>query len=287
MRPPASVSALRIADGEFIREPPVHGGVCTLIFAWRQFDAPVAVAANRDEATARPASPPAVRGANPRVLAPRDEEAGGTWVGYNDRDLFVAVTNRWAGPTLAGERSRGLLVSDALDRSSARAAREFVVGEVADREYGPFHLLLADRDSAFLLSWDGMFESHELPPGLYVIRNVGYTADYIPPHDGKASAESFFTPATERGEAAGAKQATDSRRTREELRPAAEETAVAWLDRAKGILRDHEYGLCVHRDGFGTRSSSAVILGDDARYEYADGKPCEAAYTRVDPEGGL
>ncbi|MDR9382369.1 MAG: NRDE family protein, partial [Natronomonas sp.] len=54
--------------------------MCTLIVAWRVFDdAPVCVAANRDEATDRPSSPPRVREGDRPVLAPRDERAGGTW----------------------------------------------------------------------------------------------------------------------------------------------------------------------------------------------------------------
>jgi len=258
--------------------------VCTLILAWRLFaDAPVAAAANRDEALDRPSSPPAVSGGDPRVLAPRDERAGGTWMGYNDRGLFVAVTNRWAGPDLAGERSRGLLVRDALDRATAREAREFVRAEIDAREYGPFHLLLADDRGATLIEWDGTLGVRGLAPGLYVVRNVGWSAAFRPPHDGKRDAEATFAPADGPGREAGPRQHRSLRRAREALVPGDDEGVDAWIERAERTLSDHEFDLCVHGDGFGTRSSSAVALGTDGkrRFEFADGPPCEATYEPV------
>ena len=89
--------------------------MCTLVIAWQALsDAPVAVAANRDEALDRPSSPPSVREGDPRVVAPRDDEAGGTWIGYNERGLFVGLSNRWTDEGPEGERSRGLLVDDLL-----------------------------------------------------------------------------------------------------------------------------------------------------------------------------
>ncbi|ELK45622.1 hypothetical protein D320_21146, partial [Haloferax sp. BAB-2207] len=72
--------------------------MCTLILAWQVFeDAPVVVAANRDEQLGRPAEPPRrwENGDGPAIVAPRDAEAGGTWVGYNDAGVFVGITNRW------------------------------------------------------------------------------------------------------------------------------------------------------------------------------------------------
>jgi len=72
--------------------------VCTIVIAWQVFtDTPVVVAANRDELLDRPSEPPAVVEEDPRVGAPRDAEAGGTWIGYNEHGVLVALTNRWVG----------------------------------------------------------------------------------------------------------------------------------------------------------------------------------------------
>jgi hypothetical protein len=81
-----------------------------------------------------------------------------------------------------------------------------------------------------------------------------------------------------------AAQADAARRLRDRLDPRAGERAGTWLDRAGVALGDHDSGVCVHGDGFGTRSSSLVALGAERTYRFADGPPCETAYRRVDEQ---
>ena len=244
--------------------------MCTLALAWRVFEeAPVVVGANRDESYDRPADPPARVADDPAIVAPRDAEAGGTWIGYNEHRLFVGITNRWVeGP--ARERSRGRLVADCLERESAEAACRFAEREVRDTGYEGFNLVLADASAAFLLEWDGRLRVRRFDPGVHVVVNVGA--------DG-----AFFEP--ERRPEAGREQAANARRLREALRPEPGETADAWLARTADALGDHEFGVCVHGDGFGTRSSSLISLGEDrARYEFADGPPCETPFRSVESQ---
>ncbi|MFB6280532.1 MAG: NRDE family protein [Haloferacaceae archaeon] len=256
--------------------------MCTLVLAWRVFaDAPVAVAANRDEATDRPAEPPSRRGggADPAFVAPRDAEAGGTWTGYNEHGLYVGLTNRWVGEgaDLTGGRSRGLLVEDALRERSAEAAARLVEGAVARHEYEGFAAVLADDRAAFLIEWDGRLRVRGLDPGVHVIVNVGAALG-----GGGAARDRFAVPPGRR--AAGERQADGARRLRAALAPEPGETSAAWLDRAADALADHEYGVCVHGDGFGTRSSSLIALGDEPVYRFADGPPCRTSYARVDEQ---
>ena len=263
--------------------------MCTLILAWQAFEnTPIAVAANRDEADERLTSSPAIRdGSGPsspetagetvdpelRYVAPRDERAGGTWIGYNEAGLFVGITNRWK-PLLDGERSRGLLVRDALGHRSAEAAARFVERAVEGGDYDPFHLVVADADAAILLAWDGHLQVRNLRPGVHVVVNVGWDGNYfVPKHRPDA----------------GVQQAEDTDRVRQTLRPEPGESAPEWTDRAAAVLGDHGYGRCIHGDGFGTQSSSLLRLGPEgAVYEYADGKPCETDYEPMAGfEGGL
>lgn len=248
--------------------------MCTLTIAWQVFaGAPVAVAANRDEALGRPAEPPAriEEEDDPVVVAPRDLEAGGTWVGYNEHGLFAGITNRWVeGP--AGERSRGLLVCDVLRHSGAEAAARFVEREVEATEYEAFNLVVADADAAFLVEWDGLASVKQFHPGVHVVVNVG--ADH-----------SFFVPESQPDR--GLQQAENARAVREALAPEPGEDVDSWIDRAAGVLRDHDYGVCVHGEGFGTRSSSLIRLGEAGpRYQYADGPPCETPYRPVSDVAG-
>jgi uncharacterized protein with NRDE domain len=244
--------------------------VCTLTLAWQVFDdAPVAVAANRDERRDRPSEPPARINDDPTVIAPRDAEAGGTWLGYNESGLFVGITNRWTDADLAGERSRGLLVRDALEQPSAEAALALVEEEVAEAEYAGFNLVLADADAAYLLEWDGRLLTRELEPGVHVIVNVGASD----------------APAIPVGEAErGQEQAADAAAVRTELLAHPEESSTEWLDRAKAVLGDHEYGVCVHENGYGTVSAAVLALDADGgvAFEFADGPPCETAFEAVD-----
>jgi uncharacterized protein with NRDE domain len=248
--------------------------VCTLTIAWQVFEAaPVVVAANRDEATDRPSEPPGVVDGDPAFLAPRDTEAGGTWVGYNSRGVFVGVTNRWVAVDGGGERSRGLLVGDALRAESAAAARATVESAVRDATYEGFNLVVADASDAYLFEWDGELRVSPLDPGVHVVVNVGADGEYFEP---------------ERRPELGAEQASNARRVRETLRPDDGESPETWRDRAAVVLGDHDYGVCVHdpEGRYGTRSSSIVTLWTDgsADYQFADGPPCETAYRPVESQ---
>src|SRR6266704_3047270 len=54
----------------------------------------VVVGMNRDESAMRPADPPAVMAEDPGIVAPRDRQAGGTWLGASGTGLVVALSNR-------------------------------------------------------------------------------------------------------------------------------------------------------------------------------------------------
>jgi YD repeat-containing protein len=245
----------------------IHVPVCTLTLAWQVFsNAPVALAANRDERLDRPSEPPRRRNWETPVVAPKDAEAAGTWLGYNGHGLLVTITNRWDGRDIEGGRSRGLLVRDALACESAEAAVRFVERELDARAYEGFHMLVADERAALLVEFDGARRVRTLDPGVHVIVNVGVDGEYdIPAYR----------------ENAGRQQAENAEAVRAALRPEPGEDGDAWLTRAGTVLGDHEYGVCIHGDGFGTRSSSLVRLGEFPRFEYADGPPCETSYDRV------
>ena len=245
--------------------------MCTLTLAWRTFgDAPVALAATRDEALDRPSDPPAARGDDDvEYVAPRDAEAGGTWIGVSERGLTVAVTNRWLDTDREGDRSRGLLVRDCLRAASAEEAVRAVERDLDERAYDGFNLVLADDRAAFLLAYDGGLVVTRLDPGVHVVGNVGGVVN---------GAERFAVPDRRRG--FGEERADSARRIAAALVPDPGESGPPWLDRASDVLADHEYGACLHGDDFGTRSFTRIRTGDDVAVAYADGPPCE---TPVEP----
>ncbi|WP_311171018.1 NRDE family protein [Halobellus ordinarius] len=256
--------------------------MCTLTLAWRAFDeAPVVVAANRDELLERDADLPTVEAGDPSFVAPRDAEAGGTWIGYNESGVFAGITNRWVEVAEGGERSRGLLVRDVLRAESAAAARATVEAAVETDTYDGFNLVVAERGdgstdeapAAYLFEWDGDLEIRRLEPGVHVVVNVGVDGEYVEP---------------EREPSRGREQAQNAERVREALDPEAFESAAAWRDAAAEVLGDHDYGVCIHEPerGFGTRSSSLITLYVDGStdFAFADGPPCETPFRRVESQ---
>ena len=245
--------------------------MCTLAFAWQVFpDASVVVAANRDEALGRPSEPPGRFHEEPTAIAPRDSTAGGTWIGYNATGLFVGITNRWVDRE--GDRSRGQLVADCLGCRSTDSAVDHVRRSVDRDRYAGFNLVVADADRAVLLEWDGELSVTDFEPGVHLVVNVGADGD-------------FFVP--EARPDVGRTQADNAAAIRAALDPEPGETAADWLDRAGAALGDHEYGVCVHGDGFGTRSASLIRLeysSDElvGHYWFADGPPCRTEFERVD-----
>jgi uncharacterized protein with NRDE domain len=252
--------------------------VCTLTLAWQVFpDAPVVVAANRDEQRDRPSVSPRRTETDPAVVAPRDERAGGTWIGYNEAGLFVGITNRPVDGR-AADRSRGLLVADALREPDATSAARLVERAVDAHDYDGFNLVVADRTAAFLYEWDGRLGVTQLDPGVHVVVNTGAALG-----GGGAVTDAFFTPEESARADRAAEQAANARAVRTALTPEPGEDAADWTDRAATVLADHDYGVCVHENGYGTRSSSLIRMPTEGatEYRFAPGAPCETAYRRV------
>ena len=97
--------------------------MCILALAWLAHPRwRLVVAGNRDELHARPAAPLARWGKPDHLIAGRDLEAGGTWLGVSEQGCFAVLTNlRGYGPPQPGRASRGALVTDLLAGEGAFA----------------------------------------------------------------------------------------------------------------------------------------------------------------------
>jgi len=236
--------------------------MCTLIVMSRRFpDTPLLVAANRDERLDRPSAPPRIwSDRRVPVFAPVDLRAQGTWLGINRAGLFAGVTNRFGStPPHPERRSRGLLVTDALEESDDRSAFERMA-KLEPALHNRHHLLLADREQAFLIWSDGETRwTRELEPGVHLL--------------------------TERslGAASGAREGL----LRERLEALTKKQAptTAFLAGLLSIHADDPFdGTCVHAPAFdyGTRSSSIILMGGaELRYLHAEGPPCRTEFEEV------
>jgi uncharacterized protein with NRDE domain len=239
--------------------------MCTLIAFHRCVSGvPLVLAANRDEFFERPAEGLALRDtASGIILAPRDRRSGGTWLGLNASGLCAAVTNLSAESPEPARRSRGLLVIDALRATCASQAAKRIE-DLPNDAYNPFNLLLADRESAHVVTYLGTPRRIDLAPGAHVIGNVRF---------GEETAK------------------TKRQRVLVEMLAGASHERL--LDELAALCRDHADGdddrsvaTCVHAGAFGTRSSTLLCLGEAPAGDslrHLDGAPCDSEYRDFTP----
>jgi uncharacterized protein with NRDE domain len=107
------------------------------------------VAANRDEFHGRAAAPASFWQDKPHILAGRDLQAKGTWMGVSRGGRFAAVTNYRGGTEPSAPHSRGALVTAFLDSAVPPAQ---YVSALEKTSYSGFNLLVCDREELWWLS---------------------------------------------------------------------------------------------------------------------------------------
>jgi hypothetical protein len=150
--------------------------VCTVVSLHRPGHTwPLLLAANRDEMQNRPWQEPARHWPDhPGVVAGRDQEAGGTWLGVNDQGVAAAILNRVGslGPA-DDKKSRGILPLLALDQNNANEAAQAVCA-LDGSDFRPFNMVIADAGGAIWIRWagvepDGHPTAQAIPEGLHML----------------------------------------------------------------------------------------------------------------------
>ena len=146
--------------------------MCLIAFAWRAHpDYPLVVAANRDEFRHRPTQAAHWWDDAPGLLAGRDLEAGGTWLGVTRSGRFAALTNRRdpAGQ-VRDAPSRGALVLRALTEDETPAHTLARIAASPQRHAG-YNLLAGDLTGLCVLD-NASGAVRTLAPGLYGLSNA-------------------------------------------------------------------------------------------------------------------
>lgn len=238
--------------------------MCTIAILIGVADAPVVIAANRDELYARATRPPERLG--PGVAGGVDEVSGGTWLALHRNGRFVAVTNQRALETPPpGLRSRGLIVRELV----VAADPDAYVNAIDARDYASMNLVWGDAQTVRIayLRRNGSRELETLTKGVHVLCNDRIGADGFP-----------------RGERLGVaiEAALAQTRAWDGLWP---KLAVALGDHMRvepspshlpvDIARELT-ATCIHAGHYGTRSASLIALdhGRVSAYRHADGPPC-------------
>lgn len=275
--------------------------MCTLaVYLGVSATYPLIIAANRDEFFGRPALPPAPLPQHPLVVAGRDVQAGGTWLGARIDGVgrVAGLLNRrpvadrpGSGP---GELSRGLLCMEALVAPSI----DTVLANLDDRQasrYGGFNLFVAEPGRAVVVDNGAGVRTTELGEGLSVLTNLDVNDPRCPRLAGATILFAGLQARVAAGEepeslvtAFAAVLGDHGGSTRADAR-------LSWADQhddgdtqlSRAAAHAGDDGplsrLCVHTPSYGTRSSSLIFVARDGkvRYFHADGPPCATRFDEV------
>lgn len=145
--------------------------MCLIFFAYDQHPRyKLIVGANRDENYQRPTRGARFWNSHPNILAGKDLEAGGTWMGITRSGRFSAVTN-YRDPNILKKDppSRGHLVLDFLKQSESPEVYLEHVDQKADR-YDGFNLLVGTPADLYYYS-NQQKAIQRLSPGIYGLSN--------------------------------------------------------------------------------------------------------------------
>ena len=233
--------------------------MCLVLFGWNVHpDFPLVMAANRDEFHARPTAAAGFWDDRPGILGGRDLEGMGTWLGVTRSGRFAAVTNyRDTSPAPAGAASRGLLARRFLEGGEPPA--KFAADVGADgHAYRGFNFLAGDRGDLWWVSNRGG-DARALAPGVYGLSNHLLDTPWPKVTEGKRRLQNVL-----------------------ELAPAVEPLLELLADtttaddvalRDTGVGPERERLLSATRivsPAYGTRSSSALVIGTDGRVRFAE-----------------
>ncbi len=145
--------------------------MCLIGFAYKchsKYD--LVFVANRDEAYRRPTRPAQFWDENPNILAGKDLQAGGTWMGINKRGHFAALTN-YRDPSISKKNppSRGELVLNYLNKNITPSAYLDSTHHKADQYMG-FNILAGNHDE--LLHYSNQQQQiNRVEPGIHGLSN--------------------------------------------------------------------------------------------------------------------
>lgn len=238
--------------------------MCLLAIQYRSVpEAPILVAANREEAYDRGSLLPSIQAGKPRILCGIDTKAGGTWLGVNQQGLFVGVCNRHKMLSPMAPKSRGVLCREMLRTNSSRQAVDLAMEELSSGKYDGANFIIADQESGWVVHGGDEVEVVELPDGLSIISS----GDVNDVRD-------------ERGKLC-----------RRLLTLQTLDSAVKFLARASQAFSrppapEGRPGMVNRGKERGTVSSTLIALGKkprDAIFQYASGAPDQAKYEDYSP----
>lgn len=228
--------------------------MCLILFAYKAHPKyKLIVAANRDEAYGRATAPADFWEDEPRLLAGRDLEKMGTWMGVTSSGRFAALTNyRNPSENTAGKRTRGELVADFLKGKEHPQA--YLQKKALDRnEYPGYNLLAGNLNELFYYSNVGD-SLQKIEPGIYGVSNHLLNTNWPKVEHGKEGLAKII--------AKNQKTMVDQLFSHLENADPAPEHLLP----STGVSLEWERLLSpmfIKSEGYGTRSSTVIMMNDE------------------------
>lgn len=228
--------------------------MCLILFGYKKhpkYD--LVMAANRDEFYGRPTASAGFWEDASEILAGRDLEKKGTWMGVTKAGRFAALTNyRDPNEVSQGKKSRGEIVSGALQFEGSIGSYMENLAE-NDASYPGYNLLAGNTDHLYYYSNRGK-EMMEVEPGIYGLSNHLLNSPWPKVEKGKAGLERILKHEDDKmiedlfTLLANTEQATDENLPN---------TGVS-LEMERMLSP-----LFIHSETYGTRSSTILLISKD------------------------
>lgn len=248
--------------------------MCTLIILYKILNEyPIIALHNRYAPKETSEYPPTKIRIYNDVYCPLDLGSNGSWIGFNNKGLFMAITDQHTENWWVSRRSRGKLLLDILGTyEKVDDAFNYLHNELRKRIYKKSNFILADFNKGFHIIYDDDIHVFRLEQGPYVVTNLTLLSDVK--YDN--SIKIIYEKASKRHERGLylAKKiiGTDIETVMNEL---------------KKIASDHAYGysensICYH-DGYGWIMSSSTIVAvskiiNKSKILYSRGNPCKEKF---------
>jgi uncharacterized protein with NRDE domain len=233
--------------------------MCLILFAWEVHpEYSLVVAANRDEYFFRPAAAAKFWDDQPAVLAGRDLQQGGTWLGINVTGGFAALTNyRNPFERRSDAVSRGELVRNFLTGTSPVAAYANEL-PVQAANYNGYSLLASDRSEMWYYSNRGG-PPQSVAPGVHGLSNHLLDTPWLKVTAGQAKLRDLLT---------GQIKSEDLLELLDDRTISPDD---ALPDTGVGIERERQLSAArIVMPGYGTRCSTALLVGRDGAVEFVE-----------------
>lgn len=234
--------------------------MCLIVFSFKNHpEYPFILAANRDEFYGRPTQAAHIWQTSPKIVAGKDEKAGGTWLGISKNGRFAALTNhRKMDDIKEDTTSRGIIVKDfLLSRDNPRK----YLAELQKKgdQFNGFNLIAGTFNDLYYISnrKEGV---HKIQPGNHAVSNAFLDTPW---------------PKTEEVSESFSKIVKEERVDEEKLFNMLQSDKTYPLEKLPdtGLAKDLEKAVSsifIETDNYGTRSSTIVTVDNNRTVHFAE-----------------